>query len=410
MVSTNLKGVNLMATTGKNHNEPEPFKIESARTLEILQQLIRIRTLLPRGDEKDLIRYISSLFAPSAMEQHFIDHGGNRASMVAILPGRERGRKIAFVGHSDIQTVFRHEDWDYSPFGAHYDEGYVYGRGASSMKGGIAAMLMALLWFVQTGRTPPIDVMLCLCADGDSKELKGATSIAKSGFLEGVEEIVFAEPTDERIGIAQRGGIWLEVKVRGKSCYACQSDLGVNAVEAMVAFHQRLASRIVLPKTPPHPLLGFPSCTLTGLEGGIQVNLVPDEAKGMLDIRLLPDQDHKEIEEMIRATAREMVSETPHLEIEPIIQNSRPSVGMNPSAPLVRRFEKILKSMGKKTERTGLHYLTDACVLVPAIEAPFLFYGPGENVYTCLTNERIALSSVVSVAEVFVRYILSGAH
>ncbi len=115
---------------------------------------------------------------------------------------------------------------------------------------------------------------------------------------------------------------------------------------------------------------------------------------------------HKEIEEVIRATAREMVSETPHLEIEPIIQNSRPPIAIF----FMSLLHQLRDGLDTKTERTGLHYLTDACVLVPAIEAPFLFYGPGENVYTCLTNERIALSSVVSVAEVFVRYILSGAH
>ncbi|RRD65030.1 M20 family metallopeptidase [Fretibacterium sp. OH1220_COT-178] len=382
-------------------------KIDRDKTLAILQQLIRLRTLLPCADEKDLVRYILSLFPSGVLEANVVDHGDNRASLVAILPGHDRSRKLALAGHTDTQAVFRRSDWDYSPFGGHYRDGCVYGRGSANMKGGIASMIMALLYLAETERRPPVDVALCLCADGDSSEMTGSTAIARGGFLEGTREILFAEPTEQRIGIAQRGGIWLEVEAEGRSCYACRSELGVNAVEELIRFYELLRPRIADTGRSEHPLFGKATCTLTGLNGGLQVNLIPDAATATLDIRLLPDQDNEEILQTIRELAEERMRATPGLSIELRLRNSRPSVGMEASAPMVRRFEAVLRSMGRATERTGLYYLTDACVLVPALGVPFLFYGPGEDVYTCLTNERIALDAVVDVAEVYLSYILS---
>ena len=381
--------------------------LDRDKTLAVLQQLIRMRTLLPWADEKDLVRYILSLFPPGLLETNVIDHGDNRASLVAILPGRDRSRKLALAGHTDTQAVFRRSDWDYSPFGGHYHDGCVYGRGSANMKGGIASMIMALLYLAEAERQPPVDIALCLCADGDSSAMTGSTAIARSGLLAGTREILFAEPTEQRIGIAQRGGIWLEVEAEGRSCYACRSELGVNAVEELIRFYTRLQPRITGMGHSEHPLFGRAACTLTGLNGGLQINLIPDRATAMLDIRLLPDQDNEEVIQTIRDLAEERMRTTPELSIRLHLRNSRPSVGMDASAPMVLRFEAMLRSMGRPAERTGLYYLTDACVLVPALGIPFLFYGPGEDVYTCLTNEKIALDAVVDVAEVYLSYILS---
>ncbi len=379
--------------------------IDREKTLEVLQQLVRLRTVLPRADEKDLVRYVVSLFPPDTLETHVIDHGDNRASLVAVLPGLDRSRKIAFEGHTDTLPVFRQEDWDYSPFGAHYHEGYIYGRGSANMKGGITAMVMALLHFVTQGQKPPADIVLCLCADGDAETFYGATAVAKGGFLEGVQEIIFAEPTNLRVAIAQRGGIWMDIDVKGRSCYACRSELGVNAVEKVVQFHNLLTENIVHSRKEAHPFFGKPTCTLTALEGGLKGFLIPDEATATIDIRLLPDQDHEEVVRSIGKIADEMMRETPRLSIATRIKASRPSVGMTPDAPMIRRFEETLRAQNRPVCETGLFYLTDASILIPALGVPFLFYGPGEEVYTCLTNERIELDSVVEAAETFVRYI-----
>lgn len=386
----------------RNHQK---IIIDEAKTLEILQQLIRLRTIHPQPEEKDLARYISLLFPKDLLEIQLIDHGENRASMVATLPGLDRSRRITLAGHSDTLPVFKRADWDYSPFGGHLQDGYVYGRGSANMKGGIAAMVMVMLHFAASDRKLPMDLTLCLCADGDSTDMIGASAITRGGFLDGTQEILFAEPTEMRIGVAQRGVVWLAVEVRGRSCYACHCELGVNALENFIKYHRRLLPRIVESGMGAHPLFGEPTCTLTGLSGGIENNIVPDLARGTFDIRLLPGQDNEEALQIAHSLAREMMDETRDLEIALTMTKSRPSVSMDPQAPMIMRFERVLKEMGKETDRTGLSYVSDASVLVPCLGVPFLFFGPGEDVYTCLTDERISLRGVADTAEAYIRHI-----
>ena len=207
--------------------------------------------------------------------------------------------------------------------------------------------------------------------------------------------------------MAQRGGIWLKVNAKGYSCYACRSELGINALEKIIQFYNLLTDRIVnsISKREEHPFFGKPTCTLTGLNSACQCFLIPDAASGEIDIRVLPGQDSEEIVSLIKMTGAEMERETPGLTMEITVRNNRHSVGMASDSPMIKRFESVLQDMKKPAKKTGLFYLTDACILVPALGVPFLFFGPGEDVYTCLKNERISIDSVVDTAEVFVRYI-----
>ncbi|HOO89124.1 MAG TPA: hypothetical protein PK442_15565, partial [Synergistales bacterium] len=64
-----------------------PVPLDTSRALEILRQLIRIRTVQPYGDEKDAVGYILSLFPEECIEKIVVDHGDNRASLVLVVPG-----------------------------------------------------------------------------------------------------------------------------------------------------------------------------------------------------------------------------------------------------------------------------------------------------------------------------------
>ena len=81
----------------------EPNEIR--RAAEILKQLVRIRTAQPLGDERDAALYIASLFPEERIGKQFIEHGGNRASLILTLQGDGTGRSIAVAGHMDTITV-----------------------------------------------------------------------------------------------------------------------------------------------------------------------------------------------------------------------------------------------------------------------------------------------------------------
>ena len=62
--------------------------------------------------------------------------------------------------------------------------------------------------------------------------------------------------------------------------------------------------------------------------------------------------------------------------------------------------------MGDKPQKTGLYYYTDACAIVPSLGVPFVFYGPGEDIYNIPNDESIALGSVIKAAKVYIEYII----
>lgn len=72
---------------------------------------------------------------------------------------------------------------------------------------------------------------------------------------------------------------------------------------------------------------------------------------------------------------------------------------------MVKRFSNTLLSMNKKSVLTGLNIFGDAAHVIPRTGVPFLIYGPGE--YSSAINEKVSLKSVISVANVLVKYIQS---
>lgn len=371
------------------------------KTIEILQQLVRMRTHLPYGNEKDIVKYIYSLF-PDHVEKRIIDHGANRATLVLTIPGYDRSRSVAITGHIDTIGVQNFEGWEHPPFAADIEGDLLYGRGAADMKGGLTSMITAALAFVQSGHIPPRDIELCFTADEEVTGT-GALSLVRGGFLKKAEELVVVKPTGERIGLAEKGAIWLDIDVRGKNGHAAMPRKGENAIEAFVDIVQKI--RDLLKTERKHPLLGNSTCVITSLCGGGQPNIVPDSATGKLDIRTLPSVDHESFLEEVKNIVVAVSSKSPEvLNVTFKVANNRPPVGMSRRSPLIKRFREIYEGLGYSAEYTHIPYFTDASILVPALGIPFIFLGPGDSRFYDQTDEYVSISSVMNVSTILVNY------
>ena len=94
------------------------------------------------------------------------------------------------------------------------------------------------------------------------------------------------------------------------------------------------------------------------------------------------------------------------LRISVVVEHSNITVAMPPDARIVKDFEKILERRGESTKKTGLFYYTDACAMIPTLGIPFIFFGPGKDVYNIPQEESIDLDSVIKAAEVYVEYLM----
>lgn len=131
---------------------------------QLLQRLIRFNTTNPPGNEAECIHYIKSLLTEAGIEARLVAKDERRPNLLARLPGRGEAAPLLLQGHVDVVTT-AHQDWRYPPFDAVEAEGYIWGRGALDMKGGVAMMLSAFLRAQAEGTNLPGDVILTLLSD-----------------------------------------------------------------------------------------------------------------------------------------------------------------------------------------------------------------------------------------------------
>src|SRR6266852_4405031 len=104
---------------------------------QLLQRLIRFNTTNPPGDEAACVYYIRDLLAEMGIEAQIVARDERRPNLIARLKGRGEAAPLLLQGHVDVVPT-AHQEWKYPPFEAVEAEGYIWGRGALDMKGGVA--------------------------------------------------------------------------------------------------------------------------------------------------------------------------------------------------------------------------------------------------------------------------------
>ncbi len=138
-----------------------------------LQELIRFDTTNPPGNEAACATYISSLLNRAGIEPTVLAKSPNRPNIFARLPGQGKAPPLLLYGHLDVVTTAAQE-WQHPPFEGKLVDGYVWGRGALDMKGGVVMLLEAFLRAKSEGIMPAGDVLLVLVSDEEAGGFYGA--------------------------------------------------------------------------------------------------------------------------------------------------------------------------------------------------------------------------------------------
>jgi acetylornithine deacetylase/succinyl-diaminopimelate desuccinylase-like protein len=171
---------------------------------QLLQELIRFRTVNPPGNEAPCQDHLRALFEARGVPARLLCSSPGRPNLVVRVPGRGEAPPLLLQGHVDVVTVAG-QRWARDPFGGELIDGWVWGRGALDMKGGLAMMVSALLRCLDQGRPPAGDVVLCCLADEEAGGVHGAQFLVQChpGLFEGI-----------RHGLGEGGGATLTVEGR----------------------------------------------------------------------------------------------------------------------------------------------------------------------------------------------------
>lgn len=346
--------------------------------IRLLQEMIRLKSVNPPGDEEPVARLIASVLERNGIRTEVKRLEAGRANLIARIAGRGEKKSLVFSGHMD--TVPPGEvSWSIDPFGAVKRDGRIYGRGASDMKGGLAAMVLAMTEISRSGKRLKGDLVLAATA-GEEVDCRGARAMVEDGLLENAGAMVIGEPSNGEIFIAHKGALWVEVICYGKTAHGSMPEQGINAIQYMNNFLNVLQKRFSF-QYRADPLLGAPTLSPNVLVGGVKTNVVPDVCRLQIDIRTIPGQNHSEILDQLRSLTKEIEERTPAT-FEVKVLNDNPPVCTSSNEEIVQLALTTAEELfGRKFVPKGVRYYTDASVFVPGTEGnlPVIIYGPGDE-------------------------------
>jgi succinyl-diaminopimelate desuccinylase len=212
----------------------------------------------------------------------------NGRPVLAATVGPAKGATIVLHGHLDVVPA-RPEQ-----FSPRLEGDRLYGRGAYDMKGGLAAMMLAVHDLASQDR---VRVHFLCVADEESEEVdqRGSDYLVEHGYIG--DFAITGEPTDLHIGIQAKGVLAMRIEVTGTAAHGSTPWAGDNAVlKAIDIFRQIEALPFARESS---DLFDRPSINLGRILGGDALNKVPDLCGIDVDVRYLPGQDADEIRRAI---------------------------------------------------------------------------------------------------------------
>lgn len=326
------------------------------------------------------------------------DLSGGRANVVAVRRGRLPGHGLMLNGHLDTVPHGDPATWRTPPGTPVVEGGRVYARGASDMKSGLCAALYAFRQYCESGAEPEHNVLFTGTADEETGGT-GAQALLDAGWLEGVERVVIGEPTGNALSLCAKGTLWLRCTLHGRTSHAAYPDRGVNAIDYAYALAQVAARHV---KGHAHPLLGEATCTMTQIDGGVKINVVPDACVMALDIRTTPDLSHDALIAAVRAEADALMRLTEGLLITLDVLNDRMPVAAAPDCGIARALsESYVAVCGEPIQQVGTAFFSDASVFLREKRLDAVLFGPGDSDEAHRPNESVDLRRVTEAARVY---------
>ncbi len=344
--------------------------------VSLTKSLLRFDTINPPGRERDCARFAGAMLEEWGFRVEYHEYADSRTSLVARAGGSDAKPPLCLTGHLDVVPLGARR-WTRDPFSGETDGDKLYGRGASDMKAGVAAILLAARSFgKKLNGTPGIVLVLTAAEEGGCV---GSAQLAKTQLLGKAGAMVVGEPTSNYPLVGHKGSIKFHARFRGVSAHGSMPELGENAIYKAARAVARLEGFDF--ETPSHPIMGKPTLNVGTIEGGVTVNAVPDAARFGVDIRTVPGMDH----DGLLSKLKNAMGQGAELDV---FSNLKP-VWTAPDQEWVQRVFEICKPyVGEPPAARTAPYMTDAANLLKVYSgAPTVVLGPGEAAMAHQTDE-----------------------
>lgn len=407
-----------MTTTNEKAQILQAVDARASEIVEFLKRLVQFDS--ETGKESEIQDFIANKLRTmgltvdqwvpdlASLERHpaYIPADGRdftgRPNVVGVHKGEPTARSLLFNGHVDTIPYEPKSDWEFDPLSGELRDGHILGRGASDMKGGLAAMTMALQTLLDVDLAPRGTVILEYVIDEEVSGL-GTLACVQRGYQ--ADAGVSLETSDLHVQPACIGRLWFVIEVAGKPAGISRRWEAVSALDKgyliAKAVEELEGLRI---KTLTHPLFpdnrGALPCAVGRFEAGTYPSATPDRAVLRGSMGLMPQEDLARVQKEFRAFIREVSGRDPWLRDHP------PKVrfeGLIAEGAEIPRDHPIVTTVGncfqevtgREPVYTGRMGAADTRYLIRHGATPSVIFGPGVTAQMHATNESIPLENLI---------------
>ncbi len=328
-------------------------------------------------------------------------------NVAAVLRGTGGGKSIILNSHIDVVPVGDEQNWKHDPFSGHIEDGTLFGRGSTDMKGGTVALLMALESLISSGIRLKGDVIFQSVIEEESGGAGTLAAVLKGYRADGA---IIPEPTNMKIFPKQQGSMWFRITVKGKAAHGGTRYEGVSAIEKAAIVIQELQKlekkRNEKISDPLYKKIPIPIPINIGkIISGEWPSSVPDHAVIEGRMGVSPDESidsaQKEMENCLTVLANhdEWLNENP-LQLEWFGARWLPG-SIKEDHPLQTVvYESYQKVKKEKPIIEASPWGTDGGILSNIAKVPVIIFGPGKTEAAHDANEHIILEEMYQTSEI----------
>lgn len=359
--------------------------MDNKKRIAILQDVIRIKS---ENDHEALVAdYYQKLLNEYGIESELIEYSPGRSNLIAELKGDDSGKILCFNGHMDVVAAGDPNEWTYDPFAAEIVDGKMYGRGTTDMKAGLTAMVLALIELKESGQA--FNGTLRLVANiGEEIGMLGSEQLTDEGYMDDIDALVIGEPSGrEAIITSHKGSLQYEVISHGRAAHSSMPEKGINSLMQINEFITKADERFSKATESAHnEKLGPMLNVFTVIEGGTQINSVPEQTVLKANARTIPECDNQVVLDILNRTIDE-INQTIEGKLELNILQNNFAVERPDDSELVQSIRHIAD---QDLPAVGLGGATDASNFC-RVEKEFdlAIFGPGASATAHTVDEYI---------------------
>jgi succinyl-diaminopimelate desuccinylase len=406
-------------------------KVEAyeSEIVSVASRLIQFPTISLTGETRECVDFIKSYSEKLGLEATFHEKKKNRTNAHVRVPGRP-DKKLIWLGHFDVVPVGQPDKWSHKPFGGEVENGRVYGRGASDMKGSCAAAMVAAKALSEMEEHEHATVDLWFTCDEEVGAHDGTRWLVEKKLLSGeacvIGDAFGSVPKEPWVDVGCKGYLRTRLRAFGKTAHGSAPFRGDNAIDKLILATEKAKQiedfALALPEdlkplteatikfllkegkwAEPQKkailrVLDYPTVSLGLIKAGIKINVVPDSAEASFDIRITPSVDPKSVErEMLRLLAGFSAED---LKVETIdVESGYYERWDSPFAESLKKAVEL--TTGKKPLPKILLGATDAVPLKRGLRIPCLGFGAGDEALAHAPDEYVTVENLVMATKVY---------